>query len=228
MLVTRASHFKVRLPRRAGRGIALLMALALIAFITAAAIISLRSVATESTLQSHERRGREAFFAAQAGLAEAREVVRLKLGTATQFDTVIATLGTRITESGLPSSDTQPWYEVIPWRPYTLAASDAGLGVDPAFSGANREMNGPEGTRIDDYPTGANVRYRVFLVDDEDGTARTSDNNSQVWLVAVGEVAGPTGTQPLRSIVRALISAGTSGGSAPPCWDEGCEDNSGG
>lgn len=226
MLVTHThTHSKVPVRPRAERGIALLMALALIAFITAAAIISLRSVATESALQAHERRGREAFFAAQAGLAEGREVVRLRLNGANQFTTVIGALTSTSSEAGLPGT----WYNLIAWQPYALGATDAGVGVDPAVTGANLEMNGPDGTRIDDFPTAANVRYRVFLSDDEDGDSnRATDSNSQVWLVSVGEVEGPPGTQPHRSIVRALISAGSSGGSAPPCWDEGCEDNSGG
>jgi hypothetical protein len=227
MQVTLArSHSQVSARPRAARGIALLMALALIAFITAAAIISLRAVATESALQAHERRGREAFFAAQAGLAEGREVVRLRLNGANTFTALIGALPSTSSEAGLPAT----WRNLIGWQPYSLGATDAGLGVDPGVTGNNLEMNGPDGARIDDFPTASNVRYRVFISDDNDDLSdnRDSDPNNQAWIISVGEVEGPPGTQPHRSIVRALISAGTSGGSGPPCWDEGCDDNSGG
>ncbi|MCP3144156.1 hypothetical protein [Pyxidicoccus xibeiensis] len=213
--------------RRAERGVALLMALALIAFITAAALVSLRAVSTESALQGNERRAREAFFAAQAGLAEGREVVRLRLGGRNEFNTVINNLGGPATD--LPPDITIPWYQVIGWTPYTLTSTPAGTAVDPTFAGANREMNGPDGVRLEDFPESSNVRYRVFLVDDDDADPlRSVDENSKVWLVSVGEVTGPAGSQPHRSIVRTLINAGTSGGSGPPCWDAGCEDNGGG
>ncbi len=225
--------------RRGERGIALIMAIALIALITAATLISLRAVATESALQAHERRGREAFFAAQAGLAEARDWVRQRLGPSTNFNEFLncAVFPAGPTfEPGFPSDANTPWFEVIPRTRYTLTTTGDGTGVDPTFAGANREMNGPDGVRIADFPLADNVEYRVFLVDDDDGdnirggctpAAIAPDQNRRVWLVAVGEVAGPAGTQPHRSIVRALITPQTSAGEGSEHPDKGGEANEG-
>lgn len=214
--------------RRPERGIALLIAIALIALITAATLISLRAVSTESVLQGQERRQREALFAAQAGIAEGRDWVRSKL-TTPHFTPFLdgTVLGARVDEPGLPSDGNVPWFQVIPWTPYTLDTTPLGTGVDPNFAGANREMNGPDGARIAAFPTASGVRYRVFLVDDDDGNSRTQDNNSRVWLVSVGEVAGPPGSQPYRSIIRSLITPNTSGTEGPPCHELNCEDNGG-
>ncbi|WP_164008148.1 pilus assembly PilX N-terminal domain-containing protein [Pyxidicoccus trucidator] len=239
-LVRPSAHRQSRLGghRREERGIALIMAIALISFITAATLISLRAVSTESALQGHERRAREAFFAAQAGLAEGRDLVRQRLGTETVFNGVITGLGVayqartgsgtaHVVETGLPSDLNVPWFEVLPWTPYTLTTTPLGMAVDADVLGANREMNGPDGVRIPDFPDSSNVRYRVFLVDDEDGSPRTNDSNSRAWLVAVGEVTGPPGSLPHRSIVRLLITPATSGGEGPPCHELGCESNEG-
>jgi hypothetical protein len=214
--------------RRPGaRGIALMMAVALILFITAATLISLRAVSTESALQGQERRSREAFFAAQAGIAEAREVVRLKLNGTTDINPVMSDLGAPVTDAAL---QVHPFYEVIPWTNYTLASTGVELSVDPGVTTANREMVGPDGVRISDFPDASNVRYRVFVVDDEDSNPvrlAGNDTNGKVWLVSVGEVAGPAGTQPIRSIIRMLITPGASPGAGPPCHEAGCETNEG-
>ncbi|NMO16052.1 hypothetical protein HPC49_39830 [Pyxidicoccus fallax] len=203
---------------RPERGLALLMSVVLIALITAATLISLRAVSTESALQAHERRGREAFFAAQAGLAEGREVIRQRLaGGAPSFTALLGNTGPAADVNAVVASG--PWSELIPWRQYTLATA----GVDIAVAAA--ELNAPDGTLITDFPTANNVRYRVFLADDNDSDARTNDSNSQVWLVSVGEVTGPAGTQPHRSIVRMLITAGQSAGAGPPVHEAGGESN---
>ncbi|MFP2928028.1 hypothetical protein ACLESO_23070 [Pyxidicoccus sp. 3LG] len=217
--------------RRAERGIALLMAVALVTFITAATLISLRAVATESAIQGQERRAREAFFAAQAGLAEGREVVRQRLNGEPDINLAMSAFAPHIThEPGLPSSDAFPWYQVLGWTPYTLSSTGPELAVDPSIAVANREMYGPDGLRIDDFPEASNVRYRVFLVDDEDETTSRlagDDSNNRVWLVSVGEVTDPRGGQPHRSIVRMLITPGAGGGVGQPCHEALCEANEG-
>ncbi len=230
--------------RTSERGIALLMAIALIAAITAATLISLRAVAAESALQAHERRSREAFFAAQAGMAEARAWVRTQLGGNSHFSEFLNPSpgkpfqmyvngpGWPTPEPGLPSDANVPWFEVIPRTAYTYSTTALGTGVDPGVGGANREMNGPDGVRIADFPMADNVTYRAFLVDDNDGTARMGtatdiDANGRVWLVSVGEVAGPPGTQPHRSIIRALITPVGSPGDNPEGGDKGGSANQG-
>jgi hypothetical protein len=217
----------------------MLMAIGIIAFIAAAVVVSLRAVAAESALQGGERRNREAHFAAEAGLAEAREAVRLLLVANTQrYDKVIEALGNLYapglgidgyvnTDPGLPSTDALPWYEVIEPTDYTLQAANAGAAVDLDHSTSNQEMNGSDG-RILDYPEQRNVRYRVFLVDDDDDNNRKDDSNDRVWLVSVGEVTTERGTQPQRVIIRSLITSGTIAGGGCSPEDANGADNTGG
>lgn|SRR5215217_651031 len=223
--------------RHAPRGMALLMALGIIAFISAAVVVSLRKVAAESALQAQERRNREAHFAAEAGLAEARETVRLLLGGNRSFGPVFLALGNAYNntglngyvqgEAGLPSTAAVPWYEVIGWTPYSLAAASSGTAIDSDIAAANQEMNGPDGARIFDYPTQERLFYRVFLVDDNESDGnRSADVNNRVWLVAVGEVRGRDNTQPQRVIIRALITSGLgAGGSCSPEDANGSANN---
>jgi Tfp pilus assembly protein PilX len=211
--------------RRGQRGFTLLMAIGLIAMVTAAVLVTLRSVSTESSLQAHERRAREAFFAAEAGMAEARIIVQSTLGEQQEYDNVFAHMGNQnggnqglngyVAEAGLPSSPGTPWYEVIPWTDYRMTRGTLGAGIDPSVNAANQELNGPDGTPIPDYPEPTNVRYRVFIVDDaEEDNDRTNDTNNQAWLVSVGEVSVEGGGQPYRTIIRSLVSneAGIGGG----------------
>ncbi|QSQ28366.1 hypothetical protein JY651_33885 [Pyxidicoccus parkwayensis] len=197
---------------RARRGFTLLLALGLIAMITVTVMVALRAVTTESNLQAHERRAREAFFAAEAGMAEGRVIVQAIVGDNQQYNGVFEELGNRkdgtglsgyVTEAGLPSTAAKPWYQVMPWRDYQMTR---GTGVDTGVSGANLEINGPDGVRINDYPEPLNVHYRVFVVDDADADpSRTVDTNNQIWIVSVGEVTTPGG-QPYRTIVRSLVT----------------------
>ncbi|WP_194869034.1 MULTISPECIES: hypothetical protein [Myxococcus] len=225
----------------APRGMALLMAIGIIAFIAAAVVVSLRKVAAESALQAQERRKREAHFAAEAGLAEARELSRMLLGGQRSFTEVMKSLGNQYNgqgtagyvqgepglPSGMPNGNVFPWYEAIPWTPYTLAAASSGTAVDSDITTAFQEMNGADGRRILDFPSQERVLYRVFLVDDNDGDdRRDQDDNSRVWLVSVGEVRGRDGTQPQRVIIRALITSGAAaGGSCSPEDTNGAANN---
>ncbi|MBZ4397769.1 hypothetical protein OWM54_15320 [Myxococcus sp. MISCRS1] len=227
----------------APRGMALLMAIGIIAFIAAAVVVSLRKVAAESALQAQERRKREAHFAAEAGLAEARELTRvLREEGNTNFNKVIEKLSKQYNgqapangyvqgEPGLPSGPPNgnvfPWYEAIPWTPYTLAAASSGTAVDSDVTTAFLEMNGAAGRRILDFPAQERVLYRVFLVDDNDTDDRTVDSNNRVWLVSVGEVRGRDGTQPQRVIIRALITSGAVPGGACSTEDTNGAANNG-
>ncbi|MCP3058573.1 hypothetical protein LXT21_07300 [Myxococcus sp. K38C18041901] len=223
---------------------AMLMAIGIIAFIAAAVVVSLRKVAAESALQAQERRKREAHFAAEAGLAEARELTRvLRRAEQTTFDGIMDALSNQYNgqsrangyvqgEPGLPSGPPNgnvfPWYEVIPWTPYTLAAASSGTAVDSDITTAFLEMNGADGRRILDFPAQERVLYRVFLVDDnDDANDRTADVNNRVWLVSVGEVRGRDGTQPQRVIIRALITSGAVPGGACSTEDTNGAANNG-
>ncbi len=143
--------------RRRPRGMTLLIALGVIAVATAATLVSLAIVSQESELQGRERHSREAFFAAEAGLAEGREVLKGAAGSgpvvwlhqhqpqcgcpqrgvpeaelAAQGKTGFNADG-EVYESGFIGKDTS-WFEAIPSTPYTLlptvgGALDASYGV---------------------------------------------------------------------------------------------------
>lgn len=223
------SHPRVRARQRSRRGFTLLLSIGLIAMVTVGVLVALRAVTTESNLQAHERRAREAFFAAEAGMAEGRVIVQALAGTSGKYTGVFPTLGDQyngqgingyVTEAGLPSDADKRWFQVIPWTNYTMARGTVGAGIDPSVTGVNQELRGPDGQPIADYPAPSNVRYRVFVVDDDDVPPsdpsippRTDDFNSQVWIVSVGEVS-TNGGQPYRTIVRSLITneEGVAGG----------------
>ncbi|MCY1016833.1 hypothetical protein [Pyxidicoccus sp. MSG2] len=202
--------------QRFRRGFTLLMAMGLIAMTTVAVMVALRAVTMESNLQAHERRAREAFFAAEAGMAEARVIVQAIVGDNQQYNGVFTELGNQfngtglagyINEAGLPSgpSPAAQWFQVIPWTEYKMTRGTVGAGIDPGITAANQELYGPDGL-ITNYPEPNNVRYRVFVVDDADGDpSRTTDTNNQVWIVSVGEVSS-NGGQPYRTIVRSLVT----------------------
>ncbi len=180
--------------RRGERGATLLIAMGLVAVVAMGTMMSLKVVSTESDIQAASRQQRQAYFAAEAGLAEARERVSLLVGSGRYND---------IIDDLTPANDVGAgWYDVYntasgPWVPYTLE-----LGTSVLAS----EL--PAGVELGEQ---RNVRYRVFLRDDVDETPdnRAADVNNQVWLVAVGEVTRPNG-QPTRAVVQALVTNGTA------------------
>ncbi|WP_257457013.1 hypothetical protein [Archangium lipolyticum] len=218
---------QVRLHRRHPRGMTLLVALGTLAVVTAATLVSLRIVSQESELQGGERRTREAFFAAEAGLAEGREVLTTLLGNGANnnnFNAVMAQLGDLYSAGqGLDGVVNEPdfpgngWYEVIPQSRYSLLAG-AGQAVDPNVATPMREMRDPNGRTYISFPEQSTVFYRVFMHDDDDdkdepgnpNDGRRDDTNSSVWLVSMGEVQGKGGVVLARSVVRVLVSAGLS------------------
>ncbi|WNG26913.1 hypothetical protein F0U62_25000 [Cystobacter fuscus] len=186
---------KVRAGRRSQRGMTLLIALAVISVVTAATLVSLRVVSQESELQGRERHSREAFFAAEAGLAEGREVLTMLLAKhsdfenqssayqekASNFTDVMFKLGTlmaskpgyntrgEVDEANFPGTG-RSWYEVIPNTPYTLLPGTGGTNgaVDPTFSKAGEELRDVNNKPYLSFPEQRNVTYRVFVHDDED------------------------------------------------------------
>ncbi|WP_141588230.1 hypothetical protein [Myxococcus sp. AB056] len=203
----------------ARRGFTLLLALGLIALVTAGVLVSLRAVTTESTLQSHERRSREALFAAEAGMAEGRAVVLAMMnnpvagGVGSYSQDVLQRLQV-VAEQGLPdvAAGGVPWRELIPQTPYTLAR---GTAIDDTVPGASVEINDVEGEPIRAYPEARSVSFRVFVVEDDDDADRNADANGRIWLVSVGEVQPPGPGLPYRTIVRSLLEhSSTPGGLA--------------
>lgn len=212
-----------RFPRKPERAFALLVAVGFVALLTMGVMASLVFVQDEAQGQGQERLQRQAFWAAEAGLAEGREAVRLLLGGDPTYTSVITALGNRYapgqgvngyvkeTSDGFPSTAGDEWYEVLPLTPYTLSRG-SGKAIDDSFGAANTEMNDWTGTAYPDYPRYLNVGYRVFLRDDNDGDGdKKSDKNGQVWIVSVGEVSTGIGRMPVRQTVEMLLSVAQHG-----------------
>jgi hypothetical protein len=205
----------------------LLVALGTLAVVTAATLVSLRIVSQESELQGGERRAREAFFAAEAGLAEGREVLTKLLGqsaNSNNFNAVMARLGDLyspnsgldgvVNETNFPGNGAS-WYEVIPLSRYSLL-SGTGQALDANVTTPLRELRDLNGKPYLSFPEQSTVFYRVFMHDDDDdkdepsnpNDGRRDDTNKSVWLVSMGEVQGKDGVVLARSVVRVLVSAG--------------------
>ncbi|NVJ07687.1 type II secretion system protein [Myxococcus sp. AM001] len=190
--------------RRQQGGFTLLLAMGIVTMVTLAVLLSYGMVSREAEVQGDGRRYKEAYFAAQAGLAEAREAMRIRLGVDETYTPAIqAMLALQVSEPGL-NGGARPYFEVLPgpggagtWN--SLAINEADL--------APAERQSPSGEDYAAYPRQENVRYRVFLRDDEDGDPSGAlDDNKQVWLIAIGEVVGPEGSRPTRAVIQALIT----------------------
>lgn len=210
---------RVRALRRQSRGFTLLVALGVVAVVTLAVMLSYRVVGREADTQGESRRHKEAFFAAEAGLAEGREAMRLRIGTTETYNlnnTISGLMGTAVNEAGL-GNNTRPWYEVLP------AGGDGWnyLRLTPAAMTAE-ELSANGGVPYAEYPTQSNVRYRVFLRDDADDADGNRDFNGQVWLISVGEVLTTEG-RPTRAVVQALITnQNVPGVAMVGCLSRGC------
>lgn len=196
------------------RGMTMLMAMGVVMMFSLAAALSLSVVRMDSEVQGQARRAKEAFFAAEAGLAEGRERVRILNGSSTSYSTAVMPALTAATDVGTMAD---PWYEVLGTSAtpvaFTLEPTSAGgTALDDSVATADREMRDVDNDPILGFPTARNVRYRVFLRDDfDEGAAAnnpSADLNGRVWLVSVGEVLGENG-QLTRSVVRALITNST-------------------
>ncbi|MCP3063024.1 hypothetical protein LXT21_30035 [Myxococcus sp. K38C18041901] len=209
---------------RANGGFTLLVALGVVLVVTMAVMLSYRVVGREADTQADARRQKEAFFAAEAGLAEGREAIRLRTGiteeTYANTLTTIINSGAEVTELGLAGAN-PPWYELLPagpgdpWNYLRLTPGDM-----PAH-----EKQGADGVAYEDYPEQNNVRYRVFVRDDVDsdpGAVPNTDTNGLIWVAAVGEVLNRDG-RPTRAVVQALIANQTGAVAyGPGCNMAGC------
>jgi len=193
------------------------MSLGVITFLTLGAITTLNLITAQSDPAGQDRRAKEAFFAAEAGLAEAREWLRLQTAAIPSPQPTNAIL------AGLaPATDvgdaSDPWYQIPlgatpdAWVGYSfsrVADQNGAQAVDPSVTTAGLELVTSSGAPYVSYPDASRVTYRVFLRDDDDGDGDpTVDTNGTVWLVAVGQVQVGVGV-PVQSVVRALVRPGT-------------------
>jgi hypothetical protein len=187
--------------RRQSRGFTLLLALGVVAIVTMAVMLSFSVVGREADSQADTRRQKQAFFAAEAGLAEGRERVRLIMANAANLNQITINMPATF---GLPALDVpglgtaaNPFYELLPpaggatWNRYELLTTTLEAGEVPAGV---------------DYPEQRNVRYRVFVRDDDDSDPDPQiDSNRQMWIVSIAEVANARG-RPTRAVVQALVT----------------------
>jgi hypothetical protein len=224
-----AQHLRTARPaasRRAGeRGFALIIILGLIGMLTAGAAYTLTTVGREASLQAQLRKSNEAFFAAEAGLSEGRERVRLitqRMGNLANYTPVLADLPLA---SGVAVATGDVWYELIASTAYTLqTTSEVTAGaVDININVADRENKDQAAVKFESWPGAKDISYRVFLRDDVDESPRdgTKDANAAVWIISVGE-ATVAGGNPIRQVVQALVSF------TPGAITEGCVGQKGG
>ncbi len=211
------------------RGFSLLVVMGLLLVITVAAVTTLAMVGQEAALQGQARREVEAFFAAEAGLSEGRERLRLLAEGTPNFNTYTTVMAALPPVAGIGANG-EVWFEVLPATPYRLTTDGVAMAIDPSVTTSGQELNAVTGARFDDYPTGANVRYRVFLRDDADETpaVSTADANAQVWLVSIGEV-DVGGGMPIRRVTQALVTY-SAGVASVDCLGQkgGCADKTNG
>lgn len=215
-------HRSLRFRPSRARGFTLLIALGVVALVTMSVMLSYSVVGREADTQGDSRRQKEAFFAAEAGLAEGREALRLRAGptdeTYNAALTALRSQGLTVNdEPGLGDTDSsRPWYELLRgggdrWNylrlvPASMAAEELALRNEPYVN----------------YPTQEGVRYRVFVRDDADDADGTLDNNGRVWVISIGEVVNPQG-RPTRAVVQALVANQNLPGVASiGCTSRGC------
>ncbi len=213
------------------RGSSMLIATGLVALITVGTLMSLTVINSEAAVVSNSRREREAFFAAQAGMAEAKEKVGALLGQDPFYGSATTgAIGALMTEfastpaTGLGDPINDPWLDVLcnpggncaagnsadRWVRYSFTRTSAGgtsTAIDDGVTTANTEMRDPNGNAFQDFPANTQVFYRVFLRDDGDDAFPFVDANKKVWLVAVGEVRPGDGSRPVRAVMRALVTS---------------------
>ena len=193
---------RARAGRHHPRGMTLLIALAVISVVTAATLVSLRVVSQESELQGRERHSREAFFAAEAGLAEGRQLLAALAQDTSSLAKSLEKL--RVVNDPSFPRNLVGWRELMGSTPYTLAAGSK-MALDPTVLAARRELRDINNKPFVSFPEQGNVTYRVYVHDDDSSTQNDADNT--VWVVAMGEVAGKDGVVLARSVVRALVTS---------------------
>lgn len=204
--------------RRGARGIVLLAAIGFLAILGLVVAVSMHMLEAESEIQAQQQKERIAFYAAEAGLAEARAMIRAMWSPADGFARVFAELTDESTEAQAlrnPTREDDPFnmggacdepgtagvpvipclYQLIPRQNYFLR-----VNANHGFDGLD-----PESEAF--YPEQDNVTFETFIYDDADrDNTFTQDANRQFWVVSVGEVAGRPGERPARVTLRALVT----------------------
>ena len=193
---------RARAGRHHPRGMTLLIALAVISVVTAATLVSLRVVSQESELQGRERHSREAFFAAEAGLAEGRQLLAA-LATDTSSLVKSTEKLSLVNDPSFPRN-LVGWRVLMPSTGYTLAAGSR-KALDPTVATAKLELRDINNKPFVSFPEQDNVTYRVFVHDDDSAPDNATDNT--LWVVAMGEVTRKDGVVLARSVVRALVTS---------------------
>ncbi|HUM10616.1 MAG TPA: hypothetical protein VLT82_06675 [Myxococcaceae bacterium] len=211
--MTRLQCTKARPPR----GATLLLSLGVVTFLTLGALTALNLITAQSDPAGQDRRAKEAFFAAEAGLAEAREWLRLQTAAIPSPQPTNAILAALAPAADVGDAS-DPWYQIPlgstpdAWVGYVLSRvpdQSGAQALDDRVDTAGLELVASDGRPYASYPDAARVAYRVFLRDDDDGDGDpTTDANGTVWLIAVGQVQVGAGV-PVQAVVRALVRPGT-------------------
>lgn len=214
-------HRSLRFRPSRARGFTLLIALGVVALVTMSVMLSYSVVGREADTQGDSRRQKEAFFAAEAGLAEGREALRLRAGpTDETYNAALSALrsqGLAVTDEPGLGDATRPWYELLRgggdrWNYLRLVPANM-AATELASQGNQPYVN---------YPTQEGVRYRVFVRDDADDGNGTVDSNGRVWVISIGEVVNSQG-RPTRAVVQALVANQNLPGVASiGCTSRGC------
>jgi hypothetical protein len=209
---------RLTIRQRTPRGSTLLLSLGVVTFLTLGALTTVNLITAQTDPAGQDRRAKEAFFAAEAGLAEAREWLRLQTAAIPSPQPTNAILAGLGAASDIGDPETDPWFQVplmadpSAWVPYTMSRitdSTGAMAIDPTLTTPGLELVAPDGTPYAAYPDASRVRYRVFLRDDDDGDGDpTTDSNGTVWLIAVGQVQVGMGV-PVQAVVRSLVRPGT-------------------
>lgn len=203
---------------RSNRGNSLLVAMGLLTVLSLGMMSSLSMVSGEAEVQGNARRWKEAFFAAEAGMAEARELIRIRNADQPTYTGLMQTgVGLDAVSSSNAGDDGivptgQTWFDVFPlvggshWIMYTLSqGTGPNSAIDPTVTTTDQEMMAwNPGQKMETFADQRGVRYRVFMKDDDDDANYTSDANKRVWLIAVGEVTSLDANGNVRVLARAV------------------------
>ncbi|MBX7097001.1 MAG: hypothetical protein K1X89_04740 [Myxococcaceae bacterium] len=193
-----------------------MVAVGTVAVFTMAVLVGYSSSRADAETQTASRYQRQAFFAAEAALAEARGRLTTVVAGAGTFNSafVAANIATDIGagSASVPTND-NIWYEV-------LGGSQSGQCIhadsnSPSWCQVDLSYTSTEATamgfnnRAAALPNPVNIKYRVFLRDDADEGVPdyTVDANGVARLIAVGEVQRPNGTVLARQAIVTYIKA---------------------
>lgn len=218
---TRSRLTRRRSTHRGEHGIIMLAAIGFLAVLGVVVAISMHMLESESAIQSQQLRERIAFYAAEAGLAEARSMIRAMWHPTDGFARVFAelTFENAIDAEELLNKPDQgdPYhmggacndtlgsgtpvvaclYRLSPRQQYSLRLDDK-----KSVDGLKDKNNA-----FAAYPVHDNVSFETFIYDDADQDNNfAQDSNRQFWVVSVGEVNNGNNKRPTRVTLRALVT----------------------